>query len=180
MTPEIRIGQWVARPTTRGWVVGRLAKAGKLSRPTYWKRAEGALKAVCAAYETERGVVLPPEAIARLRATAEASGGELTLSEVEVGERVLDAMEATALRAHYLDLVRAHMVTLDTGYYPVTPDDARAYFESLDPPPTMSRNFLACVFRDGQWEACGTYRSKTPGSHGNRLNQYRLKCREES
>lgn len=85
-------------------------------------------------------------------------------------------------RAHYLELVRAEMRRRAEsrfralgGGYSLSPDLARSFFESLDPPPPpdLSRNFLACVFRGREWVPVGTYRSTTPGSHGNRLQRYR-------
>lgn len=67
------------------------------------------------------------------------------------------------------------------GYYAVTPDDARVWFEGQDPPSDMSRNFLAAVFRGSDWVCVGTYKSGTKGSHGNELKKYRRRehCLEE-
>lgn len=90
-------------------------------------------------------------------------------------------------RDHYLRLVREEMVRRAHrrfaalgGGYSLSPDVARAFFEKQmqpapPPPEELSRNFLALVFRGPEWVAVGTYRSTTPGSHGNRLNRYRLR-----
>lgn len=59
------------------------------------------------------------------------------------------------------------------GYYAVTPDDARTWFEGQKPPKDMSRNFLGAVFRTSDWVCVGTYKSGTKGSHGNELKKYR-------
>lgn len=95
--------------------------------------------------------------------------------ESQAKAQALDSLEA--IRAEYLERVRAQMRRwAETGAV-VTPDDARAYFESLNPPGPehLSRNFLGCVFRGAEWEFAGTYKSQTPGSHANRLNMYRLR-----
>ena len=98
----------------------------------------------------------------------------LTLEERKRDE-ALAHLEET--RADYLDRVRTAMRRWAEDGHPITPDDARDYFESLNPPgpERLSRNFLGCVFRGREWEVVGTYRSATPGSHGNRLNIYRLR-----
>ena len=98
----------------------------------------------------------------------------LTLEERKRDE-ALDSLEQT--RRIYLDRVRATMRRWAGDGGAITPDDARDYFESLDPPgpERLSRNFLGCVFRGREWEVVGTYTSATPGSHGNRLNIYRLR-----
>lgn len=83
------------------------------------------------------------------------------------------------LRRGYLETIRAYVESLywqrrrlygDRAY--VTADDARKHFEGLPdipPPDEMSRNFLGCVFKGGGWEAVGFYKSKTEGSHANRV-----------
>lgn len=102
--------------------------------------------------------------------------------EEVVRDQVLDQMEESELRAYYLELIRERMrerwqwlSTVSPGEAFVTPDDARIYFERLCPPPPgeLSRNFLGCVFRGEEWEFAGTYKSRTSGSHANRLNRYR-------
>lgn len=107
------------------------------------------------------------------------------LREAQAREAAFSDMEEA--RRHYLDVVRAEMVRrahvrfrVLGGGYTMSPDDARVFFErDLRPAPPsaeeLSRNFLAGVFRSSEWVAVGTYRSGTPGSHGNRLNRYRLR-----
>ncbi len=83
------------------------------------------------------------------------------------------------IRRGFLRTIRAHVERLywerwralgERAY--VTADDARKYFEGLpDVPPAdeMSRNFLGCVFKGEGWEAAGFYKSRTKGSHANRV-----------
>ena len=118
--------------------------------------------------------------------------------EVEEKHRALEELEESELRARYLTKIRGAMLRLwrrrfrflqrEAGEldlppaqrwpgYPeavVTPDDAREYFEDLDPPgpEDLSRNFLASVFRGSEWEAVDTYKSRTEGSHANELKAY--------
>lgn len=100
-------------------------------------------------------------------------------SERDKGNRIVAALTGRPDRADYLSRVRAAMRRLYRARYAdvgeravVTPDDARRVFEAMGPPRSMSRNFLGGVFRERGWEIVGTYASETPGSHGNRLNQY--------
>ncbi len=183
MTAEIRLGSWVCRPAGRGWVVGRQT-GRRMTRRTYHDGRPRAVAALVAAIEREKGVRMPHHVLDALRATSEATGLQLSLvgiePEVEIGRRALAGMEGEPLRAHYLELVRREMRRRGAGGGGVTPDMARKYFESLDPPPPeqLSRNFLGCVFRGREWQAVGTYPSETPGSHGNLLNIYSLRRSE--
>lgn len=101
--------------------------------------------------------------------------------EAEIGAAIVD--ELAELRAEYLEHIRIEMVRLyrDRRYSDVTPyvsgDDARRYFESLDPPSPeeLSRNFLAGVWREKRWIRVGWIKSTTEGSHGNRIAAYQLK-----
>ena len=100
-------------------------------------------------------------------------------SEVQKGHRIVSEIASLPDRRAYLERVRFRMRSLYEARYrdqgeraSVTPDDARRVFEAMGPPATMSRNFLAAVFREPGWEVVGTYRSATENSHGNRLNAY--------
>lgn len=98
-------------------------------------------------------------------------------TEAEKGRRILDALAEQ--RRGYLDRIRSQMRQLyldrsalhGTGAR-VSPDDARAFFESLSPPAGLSRNFLAQVFREPGWTVVGSHVSTTKGSHGNDLKAY--------
>lgn len=106
-----------------------------------------------------------------------------SVPEVEKGHAGVQAAAEAPGRGLYLRMVRARMRALYRQRvqvygvdYPkacVRPDDARAYFETLNPPAEMSRNFLAAVFREPGWECIGRYRSGTAGSNGNELKAYR-------
>lgn len=87
--------------------------------------------------------------------------------------RILAAYEAT--RGDWLTRIRrvAHELyhVLDR---PISADDLRevmARHPELEPPGD-SRNVMGQVFRDG-WERVGLIRSRTPGSHGNLLAEWR-------
>lgn len=127
----------------RRWARGRALHDPDLKLPPYWREDEG-IKV-----------------------------SEPDLFEEAEKEAALDNL--AELRADYLERVRAEMRRWAEDGEPITPDDARAYFESLNPPPPekLSRNFLACVFREPGWRVVGTYKSETPGSHANRLNVYK-------
>jgi hypothetical protein len=100
------------------------------------------------------------------------------------------AMQTSAIRRHYRNLIRARMRDLWWERYDrsggfmntvVTPDDARTYYDSLTPPKGLSRNFLAGVWEERHeggkrvWKALdNTHRSTTHNSHGNKLNRYIL------
>ena len=108
----------------------------------------------------------------------------LALSERALGHQIVT--DLARLRRSYLATIRGRMFVLwmmrvdahgrEKAF--VTPDDARAYFESLAPPPPeeLSRNFLAGVWKEKGWKKLsgtdGTYYSETKGSHGNELKKY--------
>ena len=180
-SPEIRVGRWVARPSRGAWVVGRLTPGGSVKHRRFFNSAAEASEGVLMAFQEEMGATMPQEAINALQAHARAWGEQLSLAGIEPEEaardRALEAMEASELRAHYLEIIRREMKRRGEAGLRCTPDYARVFFESLDPPPPelLSRNFLGCVFRSGEWQVVGTYQSSTPGSHANRLNIYALK-----
>lgn len=103
-------------------------------------------------------------------------------SELEKGRVGVERAAEAPGRALYLRMVRARMRALYRqrvqAYgvdYPkafVSPDDGRAYLESLNPPENMSRNFMAAVFREPGWVVVGTYTSATKNGHGNKLQKY--------
>lgn len=105
------------------------------------------------------------------------------VAEEEKGREAVAAAAEPSGKANYLRMVRARMRAIyrsRVGAYGadhpracVRPDDARAYFETLNPPAGMSRNFLGAVFREPGWTVVGEYRSGTDRSHGNKLNEYR-------
>lgn len=102
-------------------------------------------------------------------------------SEREKGRRIVGELATLPDRAAYLELIREKMRRVyrlrvdlhgEHGAW-VTPDDARRFFESLNPPAGISRNFLAGVWREPGWQIVGIYHSATKNSHGNKLNRYR-------
>jgi hypothetical protein len=103
------------------------------------------------------------------------------VSEREIGRRAVAEVASLPERAAYLQRIRDKMrqvYRMKVDLYgehgaSVTPDDARRYFESMNPPAGLSRNFLAAVWREPGWEIVGVYHSETRGSHGNKLNRYR-------
>jgi hypothetical protein len=81
----------------------------------------------------------------------------------------------------YLERDREQFLEWSRGIEPASPpyvtaDDARAYFESLGPPPpeALSRNFLGSVFRGRAWERVGYTTSRTPGSHANLIAKWQF------
>lgn len=108
---------------------------------------------------------------------------QTTAKRDEVAEWEKIAAEMALYRHLSLSLIRRNMARLwqiramTDADAVVTPDDAREYFEGMDPPPPpaseLSRNFLAVVFRTKEWEPVGRYRSQVSGSHGNELRTYR-------
>jgi len=106
---------------------------------------------------------------------------EQIVMEIEERDRILAALGDT--RSGWLDEIRAEMARLyerrRTAWGAeafVTADDARAYFESLSPPPpeALSRNFLGAVFKKKGWRAVGFSHSQTKGSHGNLIRKWQL------
>lgn len=109
----------------------------------------------------------------------------------EVAERDHALASLEERRGAYLKLIRAAMGRLygervyavrhGIGWWDrdgsaeavawVSADDARRYFEALNPPAELSRNFLGQVFREAGWVALPGRRilSTTPGSHANEL-----------
>ena len=181
MSTTVRLGSWILRRSGRSWMLARACPSGKLTHRSYYTSVQTGAEALGRAFWEEKGVVMPQETVAALRASADAWGEQLSLlgigPEEEARDRALEAMEASELRQHYLEIIRKEMRRRAEAGLTATPDDARAFFESLDPPPPelLSRNFLGCTFRTGEWEVVGTYRSRTAGSHANRLNRYRLR-----
>lgn len=103
---------------------------------------------------------------------------QITL-ELEERDRILANLSDS--RSGWLEAIRAEMHLLyqrrRTAWGAeafVTADDARSYFEGLNPPPpeALSRNFLGSVFKKG-WETCGLSNSQTKGRHGNRIYKWR-------
>lgn len=106
--------------------------------------------------------------------------------EEQAKEHILAVLQD--LRQQYIEEIRHEMIDrsvrrLGTRFEDrsiVTPDEAREYFEKhMDPPPAseLSRNFLAGVFRGRGWETVGMMKSRTKGSHANRLFAYRWRGR---
>ena len=180
-TEDVDLGTWLAKWDGRQWAVGprRATQPNAIYRPRYftgltasstWR--QGVTPYIRDASRRDKGIRLPLDG----RDVPGASSQALDLfTEEDAKHAALDAMEASELRAEYLERIREEMRRRASGGSEVDPDEARAYFESLDPPEDLSRNFLACVFRGPEWEVTGRYKSETPGSHANELKRYRLR-----
>lgn len=106
-------------------------------------------------------------------------------SERELGEAILDELEAERLRQDFLARLRTEMVDLyqerelaAPGHGYVCADDARKLLESwpdVPPPEQLSRNFMGALFRGSEWIASGMVESATKGSHGRRIVSWRLR-----
>ena len=180
-TEDVDLGTWLAKWDGRQWAVGprRATQPNAIYRPRYftgltapsiWR--QGVTPYIRDASRRDKGIRLPLDGRDAPRASSQALD---LFTEEDAKHQILDAMEASELRASYLVVVRGEMRRRASRGSEVDPDEARAFFESLNPPEDLSRNFLACVFRGPEWEACGTYKSQTANSHANELKRYRLR-----
>jgi len=181
---EVDLGAYLARWDGRQWAVGRKRPSdpSKIERPryfgstTYTKATERLRTWAQDRARLDAGLVLPPH-WQRDSETDLDAGPDLFSQPSEEAEKERVLGDLAELRADYLERIREEVRRRAEMGMRVTPDDARDYFESLNPPPPeeLSRNFLAAVFRTREWEVVGTYKSTTPGSHANRLNEYGLR-----
>lgn len=93
------------------------------------------------------------------------------LARHEVNRKALFAWLRPQMQALYLRRVRE----LGAADAFVTADDAREIIDADPRYDGLNRNCLGSLFLGGAWIACGFHRSKTPGSHGNRLTKWRMK-----
>ena len=84
---------------------------------------------------------------------------------------------ARAASAHHTDLRIARDIAreLAAGGKQVSADDVRAALAERHPDITGPFDFMGSCFRGKEWIPIGFTKSRTPGSHSNRLLIYRLK-----
>lgn len=82
-----------------------------------------------------------------------------------------------AAAAHYTDLRIARQLAREiylAGCVPISADDVRRRLEVLHPD-IEPGNWLGALFRGKEWQPVGFTKSRTPGSHANRLVLWRLR-----
>lgn len=106
----------------------------------------------------------------------------LTADEVQLALKRQELQRLTELRAGYIESLRQDMKALyldrasrymESAY--VDGNDLRLTFESYPAvPDSLSRSFLATVFRGEGWEFTGKYStSRVQGSHGREVKRWR-------
>lgn len=99
-------------------------------------------------------------------------------SPYDAEERAKIRGQRRASSARHRDLALARQVAqeLAQGGGEVTGDDVRRVLAERHPEALEGcLNYLGSVWERDKWAPVGFVRSRTPGSHGNRLVQWRLK-----